>query len=323
MKKMNDIHEICNIINSSQKILILPHIFPDGDTIGSSIALCLSLLQKGKESYVLIEEALPQNLKFLPIACVHNTHVNNEFIADLIITVDCSDITRLGNRAHYLEQSKKVVNIDHHVTNTYFAQHNLVVSDAAATGEIVYLLLQEMGVFITKDIATCLYVALSTDTGSFRYDNTTAGTHRIAAELLEYGIDLNFITTELYQNKPLSKVILLKEALNSLEIYYSGQVAVLSITSQMLKETGVVAEDTDGLIEFARDIAGVKVGVLIKELNHFEMKVGFRSKDDHIDVSEIAAQFGGGGHRKASGCTIHDTLQNAKEQVVAILKNYL
>ncbi|HHY90558.1 MAG TPA: bifunctional oligoribonuclease/PAP phosphatase NrnA, partial [Clostridiales bacterium] len=253
--------------------------------------------------------------------CVH-THVNKEFIADLIITVDCSDITRLGNRAHYLEQSKKVVNIDHHITNTYFAQHNLVVSDAAATGEIVYLLLQEMDVSITKDTATCLYVALSTDTGSFRYDNTTAGTHRIAAELLEYGIDLNFITTELYQNKPLSKVKLLKEALNSLEIYYSGQVAILSITNQMLKETGA-AEDTDGLIEFARDIVGVKVGILIKELGHSEIKVGFRSKDNRIDVSEIAAQFGGGGHRKASGCTIHDTLQNAKEQVVAILKNYL
>ncbi len=322
MKKMNDIHEICNIIDSSQKILILPHIFPDGDTIGSSIALCLSLLQKGKKPYVFIEEELPQNLKFLPVACIH-AHLEDDFIADLIITVDCSDINRLGNRAHYLDKSKKIINIDHHITNTYFAQNNLIFSDAAATGEIIYLLIKEMGVSITKDIATCLYVALSTDTGSFRYDNTTASTHRIAAELLGYGIDLNLITTELYQNKPLSKVKLLKEALNGLEIYYSGQVAILSITSQMLKETGSAADDTDGLIEFARDIAGVKVGVLIKEVDHSEIKVGFRSKDNRIDVSEVAAQFGGGGHRKASGCTIHGTLQNAKEQVVSILKNYL
>ena len=142
----------------------------------------------------------PTKFKILPVACIH-AHLEDDFIADLIITVDCSDINRLGNRAHYLDKSKKIINIDHHITNTYFAQNNLIFSDAAATGEIIYLLIKEMGVSITKDIATCLYVALSTDTGSFRYDNTTASTHRIAAELLGYGIDLNLITTELYQKQ--------------------------------------------------------------------------------------------------------------------------
>ncbi|WZL74890.1 bifunctional oligoribonuclease/PAP phosphatase NrnA [Clostridiaceae bacterium 35-E11] len=318
---MNNIKEIIEVIRNKKNILILPHILPDGDTIGSSIALNLVLKSMGKCSCILLDEIVPYNLRFLPCGDICTSLADN-FIPDLVISVDCSDVDRLGKRKEFFDQASCSLNIDHHITNVGFAKYNFIDAKAAATGELIYKIAMELDIPITTQMATCLYAALSTDTGSFRYDNTSPQTHRIVAKLMESNIDLNKITTEIYQNKPVKKIKLLTEALNTLQFYWDGRLAILYTTLDMLKKYDVQPEDTDGLIEFARDINGVEVGVFLKQMKEHEIKVGFRAKYD-ADVSEIAKKFGGGGHKKASGCTIYDTLENAKDQIINTIEKCL
>ncbi|QEK12229.1 bifunctional oligoribonuclease/PAP phosphatase NrnA [Crassaminicella thermophila] len=321
IQKINNPKEIAELFYKAHNILLLPHIIPDGDTIGSSIALYLALKKLGKNPYVLIEDDIPYNIEFLmPYNICYD--LDEEIVLDLVVSIDCSDTDRLGDRRKYVDQVKSSLNIDHHVTNTNFAMYNYVDSKAAATGELVYSIIKALEVPITKDIATCIYTALSTDTGSFKYDNTSPKTHRIAAELLEKNIDLNRITTEIYQKKPIHKVRLLSAALNTLEFYFEGKLAILSITKDMLEENKAKIEDADNFIEFARDIDGVEVGVLLKEVSKNQIKVGFRAKYD-VDVSKVAKVFDGGGHKKASGCTIYSSIEEAKRNIVKIIDNYL
>jgi bifunctional oligoribonuclease and PAP phosphatase NrnA len=321
MKKVDSIDKIVQLIKAEQNILILPHIFPDGDTIGSSVALYLALEHMGKTPFILLDEEIPNNLKFLPCPQINNP-LDYKYVPDIVISIDCSDENRLGNRKRYLDEAMMSINIDHHVTNTYFAKNNLVDDQAAATGEIVFKLLKSLQSPITKDIATCIYTAISTDTGSFKYDNTTSQTHETVAELLQCGIDLNGITTAIYQNKPVYKVKLLTEVLNTLEFHFGGKLAIMYVSMEMLKQNGAHIVDTEGLIEFARDTEGVEVGVLLKELSKNEIKVGFRAKYN-VDVGMIAEQFGGGGHKKASGCTVYDTLDETKRIILNKIEKYI
>ncbi|WP_129597022.1 DHH family phosphoesterase [Anaerophilus nitritogenes] len=321
MNKNNDLNCVVDVIEKSEKIIILPHILPDGDTIGSSMALCLALRKIKKDAHILLDEEVPSNIQFLNYIKI-DKNIPAHFQYDLIITVDCSDVDRLGERAKCIKDDINSLNIDHHLTNTYFARYNIVNSDAAATAEVIYNLIKSLKISMTKEIATCLYTGLSTDTGSFKYDNTSSQTHHIAALLLESDIDLNFINTQLYQNKPLYKVNLLGDVLNTLSFHFNNQVAILSITEDLLKKHNAKVGDVEGFIEYARDIKGVEVGILLKEMNECEIKVGFRAKYN-VDVSEIAQKFHGGGHKKASGCTIYDHIDGAKQQVIEVIKNYL
>ncbi|RKD27739.1 DHH family phosphoesterase [Caminicella sporogenes] len=302
------------LFEGRKNIIILPHILPDGDTIGSSIALFYALKKLEKRVYIILNDKLPSNLKFLNANSKIITTEDFEKLSikpDLIITVDSSDTDRLGDRAYLLDLCSEVLNIDHHSTNTNYGKYNLVNSKAAACGEIIYELLKKLKIYIDKNIATALYVALSTDTGSFKYSNTTPLTLRIAADLIEKGIDFSFINTELYQNKPINKIKLLSDVLNSLELHFDGKLAVIYVTNDMLKKNKIDISDTDGIIEYARDIEGVNIAVLLKEFSDNTIKVSLRSKYD-FDVSIIAKKFGGGGHKKAAGCTIYDTIDNAK-----------
>jgi len=318
---MEIINNIISLIKASNVIIILPHIMADGDTLGSSMALHLALGKIEKKSFVLIDEEIPKNLRF--ITAGHVLISNAEHLSpDLVITVDCSDEDRLGQRKKYLQEIPNSINLDHHKTNTLFAKNNFVDYSAAATGEIIYNIIKHLEILISKEIASSLYVAISTDTGSFKYDNTTTNTHIIISDLLNYGINLNDITTELYQNKSLLKVKLMAEAVNTLEFHYTGKLGIIIVNSKMIQKVGASQLDADGLVEVVRDIEGVEVGVLLKETSDFEIKVGFRAKYD-VDVSSIAKHFGGGGHRKASGCTIYDSLSNARNFIIQIMDNYL
>ncbi len=316
---MTSLSNVSNLLNRGSCILILPHIHPDGDTIGSSLALFLALNRIGKEAFVLVEDELPSNLNFLPLEKILRKLPAN-LHPDVVVAVDASDLERLGKRVDYIKGAETTINLDHHITNVRFADYNYIDAHAAATGEIIYDLLESMGIAMDKEIATCIYCALSTDTGSFKYDNTTTRTHQIAASLLEYSLNLNEITVALYQDKSYGKIKLLREALNTLELYYSGKLSILSVTKHMLEKSKADLTDVDGLIEFARDIKNVEVAVLLKELSHNEIKVGLRAKYD-VDVSKVAAEFGGGGHRKASGCTIYDNITEARTQIIDALKN--
>lgn len=318
---MEIINNITSLIKASNVIIILPHIMADGDTLGSSMALHLALGKIGKKSFIVADEEIPKNLRFITDghALISNT---DHLSPDLVITVDCSDEDRLGQRKKYLQDIPNSINLDHHKTNTLFAKNNFVDYSAAATGEIIYSIIKHLGIIISKEIASSLYVAISTDTGSFKYDNTTTNTHIIISDLLNYGINLNDITTELYQNKSLLKVKLMAEAVNTLEFHYTGKLGIIIVNAKMIQKVGASQLDADGLVEVVRDIEGVEVGVLLKETSDLEIKVGFRAKHD-VDVSSIAKHFGGGGHRKASGCTIYDSLSNARNSIIQIMDNYL
>ncbi|MBF8983046.1 bifunctional oligoribonuclease/PAP phosphatase NrnA [Lutibacter sp. B2] len=321
MNKNNHINEIVRTLQNAKNILILPHIMPDGDTIGSSMALYLALKKMNKVPYILLKDSLPSNIKFLEYEHIHSA-MDENFIPDVVVAIDCSDLGRLKERQSYITTNVITINIDHHITNTHFADINFVFSQAAATGELIYNIIKGLNVEFDKKIATCIYTSLSTDTGNFKYDNTSSHTHRIAAELLEKEVDINFVSTQVYQNKSVSKVKLLKEVLNTLTFHINDKLAIMYVTKDMIALTESKLEDADGLTEFARDIEGIEVGVLLKQVSDHEIKVGLRSKYD-IDVSKIAEKLGGGGHKKASGCTIFQDIETAKQTIIGKIQEYM
>ncbi len=316
---------ILNLFTHEKMVVIMPHINPDGDAIGSSIALKKALQVLGSsEVYIISNDEMPGNLRFLGANEIINTTDFNNLNTkpDIIITIDSSDIDRLEDRRHILNSTDNIVNIDHHITNNYYGKYNIVHKDAAATGEVIYDIIKQFNVDIDEIIATNLYVAISTDTGNFKYSNTSSKSHKIVAELLKKGISIEKINTELYQNRSMSKVKLLSDTLNTLEFHCANQLSIMYITQDMFNNNNLSINDADGIIEYGRDIENIKATVLLKELSSTEIKVGFRSKYD-TDVSSIAQKFGGGGHKNASGCTINNNLNNAKQQIIDEFKKEL
>ncbi|WP_120166421.1 DHH family phosphoesterase [Thermohalobacter berrensis] len=323
-KVKNEVNKLINFVNTSNNIYIASHVNPDGDSIGSELALGLALrkIKRDKDKVKLLAiDKTPQNLKFLPgIKLIEE--VNLEENIDLLITVDCSDPDRLNDYREMIDKAENVINIDHHKSNNYFGDVNIVDPKASSTGEIIYFILEYLGLEIDEDIATCLYVSLSTDTGSFKYDNTTSITHNIASKLIDKGININDITVNVYQNRPLVKTKLFIESLNSLELHHNNKVAIICVTQEMIKKCNAQIEDIDGFVEFIRDIDTVEVACILKELSNNEIKIGLRSKK-FVDVAYIASKFGGGGHTKASGCTIYEKIEIAKEKILEEIKNNL
>lgn len=291
--------------------VILPHIMPDGDTIGSAAAVARFLQQAGKQAVVLLEDAVPSNLRLIE----RSLFVEMEgFIepeeAYVVVAVDSSDLGRLGNRLSLLSRRALLTVIDHHRTNTLFGDVNYVDADASSTGEIVYELAGEFGFPLDRVSSTALYIAISTDTGGFRYDNTTPKTMRIASDLMETGIDTKAINTDLYQNQPMNKVKLLMNALENLRLISRDRVALVPLTSEMIKNHRAIYEDTDGISEYIRSIQGIEVVALFKELGDGNIKVSMRSKHD-FDVSALATLYDGGGHKRAAGCTLAMSMDQA------------
>jgi phosphoesterase RecJ-like protein len=238
-------------------------------------------------------------------------------VPPLLVMVDSTDMERAGEGfSQWREKTRMVINIDHHVSNTRFGHLNLVDSRAAATAELVYAVLERMPVTITPAIATCLYTALATDTGSFQYENCTATTMRLAARLMELGADLSLIREYLWDRKPLASIRLLAAVLPTLTLAYDGRVAWLTVSRAALEAAGARPEHAEGLVNYPRSIAGVEVGLLFRELPGGLVKVSLRSKKI-VDVNAVAARFGGGGHRRAAGCTVKGDLDTIVAMVVA------
>ncbi len=302
-------------ISSYKKIYIVSHIHPDGDSIGSLLGLGLALKNNFTKNVNLVKiDDVPNNFDFLPgIESLKSLEIDCK--PDLLITLDCGDIDRLGINRNLIENSNYVINIDHHISNSYYGNLNIVDLEASSTGEIIYELLKCMNIKITKNIATCLYLAISSDTGSFKYDNTTPKTHLIASDLLNTGIDKNEIITNIYQSKPLTKTKLFIKAISSLELYYGNKLAVVEVSKKIINETKSSFEDSSGIVEFIRDVDGVEVACVFKEINKNEIKISLRSKK-YVNVAKFAENYSGGGHKKASGCTIKSSLQNAKQEII-------
>ncbi|HEY8361348.1 MAG TPA: bifunctional oligoribonuclease/PAP phosphatase NrnA [Tissierellaceae bacterium] len=308
-------------ILNSKNIYIASHVQPDGDNIGSLLALGMALLKLEKDVYILKSDIIPSDFSFLPNIELIKDYDGADDI-DLFIAIDSSDEERLGKNRDLLSKSKLTINIDHHISNTRFGDINIVDENASSTGELIFEFIKFMNISIDEKIATCLYTAISTDTGSFMYSNTSAKAHEIAAELIRFGADTENININIYQNKSLERIKLFIKTMNNLEFYFDNKVALVSITQKMLEDCNASMEDSEGIISFVRGISPVEIAVLLKELSDNEIKISMRSKR-YVDVSSICYNFGGGGHIRAAGCTIYDSLEKAKALIINEIKKYI
>lgn len=316
---MNNIDSIIEYIRRSNDIIVTSHISPDGDNIGSTLGMYYFLNKLNKNVYYVLDDNPPQNLKFL----VQNINILKSSEVNLsnysIIALDCGDKRRICLSEELINNAKTIICIDHHASNDNYGDLNYVDIDASSTSELVYNLIQRYNEIyesniIDEKIATCLYTGLVTDTGNFAYSSTHPSSFEMAKQLLILGAQRDNIIQNVFQSNPYNYYKLLGEALNTLEII-DEKVASIEVTKEMLKNNVISFNDVDGITSYTRDIEGVEVGVLLKEKKENEVKVSLRSKN-YVDVSAIAKEFGGGGHIRAAGCTIYDSVPNAKKKVL-------
>lgn len=308
---MNDpIKEIVSAIEADESILIASHLNPDGDAIGSSLALALALRKMNKHVVVYNRDGVPYQFDHLPGAAMITTTLDQEKSFDSAIVVDCSELERVGNNFASMVTTKKWINIDHHLTNEYFADISLIDKNACSTGYLIYHVIKALPVEIDKEIADNIYTTIIVDTGSFRYSNATKEAFNAAGELVSLGVSPWDISNRVYENQPLGRVKLLSRVLETLKVSNSGKVASLVVTKEMMDSTGTSHAETDGFVNYARSVEGVEVAFLVREINENEYKISYRSKG-LVNVASAARLFGGGGHRNAAGCLIKGSLDEA------------
>ena len=300
-----DLNETANILENADNILLLSHSHPDGDTLGSASALARALISKGKRVRVECSDPIPKDFSFMFEGLEFG-----DFEPDLIAAIDIADTKLLGRDAEGKYSGKIGLCIDHHGSNILYADKVYLEPDSASTAEIIYLLLQKMNVEITPQIASCLFTGVTTDTGCFRFSNTTVRTFEIAAALAKLGADTYNIIQVFFETKTKTYAALERLALDSMRFYFSDRCAVICVTQDMYKRSGSDESETDRLANLPRQIEGVLVGVTMRELKDGSFKASVRTHGD-IDASAICQRLGGGGHMGAAGCTLYGSKQQA------------
>ena len=295
------------LLQAAKKIVITAHIHPDGDSLGSMLALNHYLVANGKQPVMLLDDMIPPYLAFLPGSSNIQTNCETSTDADLLVVLDASDIERIGRISTLVKAP--ILNIDHHVSNTKYADYYYIDSTAAATGEIIYQAFRETGWSVDIDTAICLYTAIATDCGFFRYANTTPRTMRYGADLLEIGVNQSQIVDYL-ETISLKEIRLLTEVLKTLEVHHNGKIALITLDARSLDP----AISTESFINYPRNLDGVDIALLFKVVDEQTVRVSMRSR--HTDVSKLALKFGGGGHARAAGCSVNASLNEAVEQVL-------
>lgn len=321
MNESNSIEEMLEVLRKAPTVALFSHVSPDGDCVGSMLAIGLALEKMGKEVSFYNPDPVPSYLTFLP----GSSRIRQDLPSPqpkTLMFVDCTDFQRVNLSMSEISQESTVLNLDHHISNQFFGHFNWVDAQASASAEIALTLINQLGVEIDRDMATNLYAAIVTDSGCFRYSNTTAQTHRLTAELLDIGLDLSLIHHNIFDQKPLAQIKLLQYVLNGLEIQADGQLAVMILSLEDFQKCGAEQELSEGLVNHARSIVGVEVAVLLKEVGPQEIKGGLRS-NLWLNVNEIAAQFGGGGHKRAAGCTLRLPMAEAKQSIITAIKEAL
>ncbi len=320
---------IINQLQRHQHFLLASHTHPDGDAIGSLLAMGLALKALGKQVHLYNESPIPAVYRFLPSVNHIEQHLDPQLTFEAAVILDCGDIDRVGGGAQVVGQAPMIINVDHHVTNTHFGNIQLVDVNACATAEIVYRLINLLPVTIDCAMATAIYTGILTDTGSFRFSNTNQSAFAICEKMIEKGANPYEVAQHVYGTYSLGRIKLLNLALDSLELSPNGKMSIMTLTQRMLRETRTQAEDIDGIINYARRIEDVKVAALIHELggeggkslgSRKQFHVSLRS-DGTVDVARIAAAYGGGGHTSASGFGIETTLTELKAQLSALAKS--
>ena len=310
--------QISETLQKYQRILLFPHINPDWDSAGSAFALAEYLRAQGKEVIVLFEAEPMPVLQMLggEFAFYHKFFISGEYLS---VAIDCGADSMLGNRQKCFYGGKETVVIDHHGTNTGFGNVCYVDTSASATGEIIFSLLKEKEGAVTPKIASFLYAAILTDTGGFRYSNTTPTTLRIVAELMERGADSADICTKIYENQSLLSYHITARAIEKLELLHGGKTALIHFTPKDMEELGARSEDTDNLSELGRSLEGVEVSVSAKP-QRGGYKVSMRSKY-FVDVATIAKAFGGGGHERAAGFFVEGEFSSIQQTLLAAVES--
>jgi phosphoesterase RecJ-like protein len=293
-------------------IIIATHIDPDGDAIGSALGLYWLLQESGREVVLYDRDPVPYNFRFLPGADRFTDRLPES--CDLLCLLDCSSRERAGERLKAWNGARKSLCIDHHLTAEAEADLNLVRPTASATGELVFELARYLRPEFGCETAVALYTAILTDTGSFRYSNATPAAFAAAGELVARGVNPWDVTQEVYESHPAARFKLLARVLETLAVSPSGLVAGVCVSRGMFAETGADSSFTDGMINYPRAIAGVEVAFMVRETGAREGKVSFRSRG-RVNVAELAAEFGGGGHHNAAGCRMTGSLAEIVERV--------
>jgi phosphoesterase RecJ-like protein len=314
--------KIIEQIKDSRRLCVVGHIRPDGDCIGSQLAVTLALRALGKNVVCWNQDPVPDKYAFLdPDKLVQTPRRGQQF--DTVIATDCASYERLGKTGKAITQRKLLINIDHHLSNTKYGDLNWISAREASSGELVYHLLKVAGWKITPQIADCLFTAVSTDTGSFQYATTKPVTYHTAGELVALGANLELICDEVYQSYPLSRVRLLQTVYNKFRLAHDNQIAYLWLKQKDFTRTGADRSETEGLIDHIRAIAPVIVAIVFEELEPNVTRISLRSKDPKINVNEIAAIFGGGGHSAAAGARIVGSTMSTQRRVVEAVKKAL
>ena len=319
---------IIKTIKSSDHLLLASHADPDGDAIGSLLALGLALGKLNIKATLYNPSPIPAVYRFLPSVERIVRHVKKANTYDVALILDCGDLARIGDASDTVSRIPVIINIDHHISNTHFGDMQLIDKTACATAEIVYRLIKALNASIDENIATSIYTGILTDTGSFRFSNTNEAAFAISKEMTEWGVDPYKVAQQVFGTYSLGRIKLLNLALDSIEISDNGKLSIMTVTRSMLEETGTQAEDLDGMINYARRIEDVKMAALIQEQkngsdessNFRRYHVSLRS-DSTVDVAAIASSFGGGGHASAAGFQIETTLLELKSEIITLAEN--
>jgi phosphoesterase RecJ-like protein len=308
--------QVVQLIEQNQRFMITSHVRPDGDGLGSGLALYWMLQALNKEADVVLRDRVPPAYNVLPGSdlVIVQDDVTQSYDAAFII--ECGDVERPGLPRL---RNQFVVNIDHHSTTTAFGDINWIDSTAAAVGEMIYNLCKALGVEVTKEIAECIYTALLTDTGSFHFSNTTERTLKIASELVRRGVEPARISQALFYSNSLSKIKLLGLVLSSIQLDESGRIAWIRMDRETMREAGASEEEADGIANHALSIGEVEAVAFFKELSPVVYRVSLRSKGK-FNVARVAESFGGGGHRNAAGCSVEGGYEDVKRRVVEELQ---
>jgi len=311
--------ELLTRLRGLQHLLVTSHANPDGDAIGSELGLARLLRAMGKG--VTIWNADPLPTIYQPLPGSDRIHVGTEPPRgypdrfEAVVVLECPSLDRTGLEAQLSDLSK--INIDHHLGNQHYGEINWVDTAAAAVGEMVFYIAQGLKAGIDADTATCLYLAIVSDTGSFRFSNASPRAFQAAAALVADGASPERVAGWLYESRPLGMILLLPAMIETLELHNDGRLATVQLTEEMYRKAGASHSDTEGLIDYPRSIAGVDAVALFRQIDSSTYKVSMRSRSDSANVEEIARAYGGGGHRNAAGCSVSGTYEEVRDRILA------
>ncbi|HPP07006.1 MAG TPA: bifunctional oligoribonuclease/PAP phosphatase NrnA [Syntrophorhabdaceae bacterium] len=307
-------------IEEGNRFLITAHIDLDGDAVGSVFCFYWLLKNYKKDVFVYLKDEVPYKYKFLPGPDDERLFFKElpDEKYDTVFVLDCGDLHRIGNKYEVIKQNGFIVNIDHHNTNSGFGNINLVIPEASSTAEIIYDVICFLKAEITHEMAINIYTGIVTDTGSFRYENTNPKALMICARMIEIGVKPAYVAQKVYESHPKERFFILGKVLNTLESHKNGKIIMAHITRDMAQGNYSLEEFTDGFVEFIKEMDGIEIAVLIRQVEDNRYKISMRSKGNG-DVSEICSLFGGGGHKKAAGCYIDGDLKEVKRKLLEVI----